>query len=82
VVPFLLPEELIELGSALGVSILKINMIFIWQGLALLSCSKNFPQLSRPNKTLNFRSGKLPFPLLNINHVFGIKFLNELELPA
>ena len=82
VVPFLLPEELIELGSALCVCILKINMIFIWWGLALLSCSKNFPQLSRPNKALNFRSGKLPFPLLNIDHIFGIKFLNELELPA
>lgn len=81
-VTFYFIEEPVILGSAHAVDIYEINMIIVWQRLALFSCSENFCTISRPNKTLNYSSSGLPFPLLNIDHVLGIKFFNELEFTA
>jgi len=81
-VTILFLEEPVVLGFAQVVDIYEINMIIVWQRLALFSCSENFCTLSRPNKTLNYSSGGFPFPLLNIDHVLGIKFFNKLKFTA
>jgi hypothetical protein len=80
--PILLLVELFKLIAALEVLISEIDFFFLWQGLPLLPCSKNSFQLPCPKKALNLNCGELLFPFLNVNHVLGIEFLNELEFTA